>query len=80
MYSLAVRKALIALAVLMAVAVAGLAATVRHGEVGYFSPQFTPDGSAIVVVVREPHVSSVAARLGTTRVVISGELHDGASR
>ncbi|HEX6342400.1 hypothetical protein [Umezawaea sp.] len=36
--------------------------------------------SAVVVVVRKPHASSVAARLGTTRVVISGELRDGAAR
>lgn len=33
-------------------ATAGLVAAVRHSADGYFSPQFTPDGSAVVVVVR----------------------------
>ena len=47
------RKALIATLVLAVLAVAGLAAACHQGEEGYFSPQFTPDGSAVVVVVRD---------------------------
>lgn len=39
--------------VLAVLAAAGLAAACRHTDVGYFSPQFTPDGSAVVVVVRD---------------------------
>jgi hypothetical protein len=48
-----VRKALIAMLVLAVLSMAGLAAAVRHVDLGYFSPQFTPDGSAVVVVVRD---------------------------
>ena len=47
------RKALIATLVLTLLGAAGLAAACRHSDVGYFSPQFTPDGSAVVVVVRD---------------------------
>ncbi len=47
------RKALIALAILAAVSAAGFAAFTVHAESGYFSPQFTPDGAAVVVVRRE---------------------------
>ena len=36
--------------------------------------------AAIILVVRKPHVSSVAIRLGATRVVVSGELDDGRTR
>ncbi len=38
---------------LAVLATAGLAAAVRHSAAGYFSPQFTPDGAAVVVVARE---------------------------
>lgn len=47
------RKALLALVALVLLATVGLAAAARHAEVGYFSPQFTPDGSAVVVLVRD---------------------------
>ncbi len=46
------RKALVAIVVLALLGTAGLVATVRHGAEGYFSPQFTADGAAVVVVVR----------------------------
>ena len=47
------RKALIAILVLALAGLAGLVAAVRHRGEGYFSPQFTPDGDAVVVVVRQ---------------------------
>lgn len=47
------RKALIAALVLTVLGAVGLAAACRQGDVGYFSPQFTPDGSKVVVVVRD---------------------------
>ena len=47
------RKALIAVLVLALLGTAGLVAAVRHSADGYFSPQFTPDGAAVVVVVRQ---------------------------
>lgn len=46
------RRLLIVALGLALLATAGLAAAVRHSAAGYFSPQFTPDGSAVVVVVR----------------------------
>jgi hypothetical protein len=39
--------------VLALLGAAGLATACRHSNLGYFSPQFTPDGSAVVVVVRD---------------------------
>jgi hypothetical protein len=48
-----VRKVLIAMLVLALVGTAGLIAAVRRSADGYFSPQFTPDGAAVVVVVRQ---------------------------
>lgn len=42
-----------ALLVLVLAGVAGLVAAARHSADGYFSPQFTPDGAAVVVVVRQ---------------------------
>ena len=39
--------------VLALLGTAGLVAAVRHSDVGYLSPQFTPDGAAVVVVVRD---------------------------
>ena len=47
------RKVLIAMLVLALVGTAGLIAAVRRSADGYFSPQFTPDGAAVVVVVRQ---------------------------
>ena len=47
------RKALVTILVLALAGLAALAAAVRHGAEGYFSPQFTPDGEAVVVVVRQ---------------------------
>ena len=50
---MSVRKLLFALLALALLAMACLAAVARHGAEGYFSPQFTPDGAAVVVVVRQ---------------------------
>ena len=47
------RRALFAAAVAALVLAAGAVTACREREVGYFSPQFTPDGAAIVVIVRE---------------------------
>ncbi len=47
------RKVLIAILVLAVLGTAGLVAAVRRSADGYFSPQFTPDGATVVVVVRQ---------------------------
>jgi len=48
-----VRKALTAILVLVVLGTAALAAAVRHSADGYFAPQFTSDGAAVVLVVRQ---------------------------
>jgi hypothetical protein len=52
-YSVVVRKWLLALWVLGLVLMAGLAVACHEHERGYLSPQFTPDGRGVVVVVRD---------------------------
>ena len=47
------RKALLGAAVVVLVASAGVATACRRGDTGYFAPRFTPDGSAVVLIVRE---------------------------
>ena len=48
-----VRKVLAAILVVALAAAVAVVAAVRHGADGYLSPQFTPDGKGVVVVVRE---------------------------
>ena len=47
------RKVLVAIVVLALLGAAGLIAAVQRSADGYFSPQFTPDGAAVVLVVRQ---------------------------
>ena len=62
-YSLAVRKALLAILALVMLGTAALAAASRRTNVGYFAPRFTPDGEAVVVMVRD-------ARAAFWRIVV----------
>jgi hypothetical protein len=48
-----VRKVLVAILILALAGTVAVVAAVRHGADGYLSPQFTPDGKGVVVVVRE---------------------------
>jgi hypothetical protein len=47
------RKALLAAALAVLLASAGVAAACRQHDTGYFAPRFTADGSAVVMIVRE---------------------------
>ena len=47
------RKALLGVAAAVLLASAGLATACRRGETGYLAPRFTPDGAAVVMIVRE---------------------------
>ena len=47
------RKLLTVMAALVLVGTAALALAARKAEVGYLSPQFTPDGTAVVVIERD---------------------------
>jgi hypothetical protein len=51
--SLAMRRVLVILALLSAVAVAAAAYFARRSDVGYFSPVYSPDGSSVYFIQRE---------------------------